>query len=109
MSISSSNSPIKTKYLIYFYCFLTKSNTVDIMPLLQLHLQTQLGSLPVSPFSVVSDLVAGFESKPLGQRSVLLLGFSQHLFDLERFVGSHFLVGCCFDSFLGRSKSVSST
>ena len=72
---------------------MTNQTDIDInIPLQKLDLQTQLSSLPVSPLSVVSNLVTGLKSEPLGQGSVLLLGFGKHLFDLQRFVGSHFLV-----------------
>lgn len=49
-------------------------------------LQTQLCSSPVSSFGVVSDSVTSSQSDPLRQWSVLFLGFSQSLFDLERFL-----------------------
>ena len=55
-------------------------------------LKSELGSFPVSSFSVVPDFVVGLEPKPLWQRSVLLAGFRQHFLDLETFVWSHFFL-----------------
>jgi len=52
-------------------------------------LKLELGSPPVTPLGVVTDRVSGTHANPLGNRSVLLLLFRQHLFDLQRFMGPH--------------------
>lgn len=47
-------------------------------------LDVHLSSSPVSSLGVVTDSVVGSQSNPLWQGSVLLLGLSQLLLDLER-------------------------
>lgn len=47
-------------------------------------LNVQLGSSPVSSLGVVTDGVTSSQSDPLWQWSVLVLGLSQLLLDLER-------------------------
>ena len=55
----------------------------------RVYLKAELGSLPVSSFSVIPDLVTGFEPKPLRKWPVLLLFPGKYFFDLERFVRGH--------------------
>lgn len=58
----------------------------------EIHLDTQLGSSPVSSLGVVSDGVVSLQSDPLRQWSVLLGGLSQLLLDLETLVSLCLLV-----------------
>ena len=57
-----------------------------------MRLDTQLSSSPVSSLGVVSDRVVSLQSDPLRQWSVLLLGLSQLLLDLETLVSLKRLV-----------------
>merc|ERR1712228_871336 len=56
------------------------------------NLQSDFGSSPVTSLSVVLDLIASLESKPVGHRSVLFLLLGQNKLVSEAFVSRHCLL-----------------
>lgn len=55
-----------------------------------MHLEAEAGLAPMSPLGVVSDGVTSAEANPLGNGTVLLLGFSKLLLGPESLVARHF-------------------
>lgn len=51
----------------------------------------KFGSSPVSSFGVVSNVVIGFISEPVGEWSVLPLLLGQPLLHQQSFVGTHLI------------------
>jgi hypothetical protein len=55
-----------------------------------MHLDAEASLAPVSPLGVISDGVAGAETNPLGNGTVLLLRLGKLLLRLESLVARHF-------------------